>query len=71
MNSDIASTLDERAGRAMTVEELADLLALDKKTIYRRIRQRQIPAFRIGTAVRCDPRRIAEWLRGIEIQVAA
>ena len=70
MKSDLASVLDARTS-ALKVEELAEILSVSPKTLYRKIRRRLIPSFRIGTAVRLDPRRIAEWLRTIEMGATA
>jgi excisionase family DNA binding protein len=49
--------------RALTAAELAVLLAISPITIYKMAKTGRIPCFRIGTAVRFDPREIAEWLR--------
>jgi len=53
----------EQFDHALNAGELSRLLGVHKLTIYRLVQQGRIPAFRIGTAVRFDPRRIAAWLR--------
>lgn len=47
--------------RAMTAEEVATLFGLNVNTIYTQARRGDIPSFRIGTAVRFDPKLLAEW----------
>jgi excisionase family DNA binding protein len=49
--------------RALTPDELADLLRVSRVTIIRRARRGTIPAFRIGACVRFDPKAIACWLK--------
>jgi excisionase family DNA binding protein len=53
----------ERMGRALTAEELAEMLTVSKITIFKQAKAGRIPSFRIGTCVRFDPRSVAEWLR--------
>jgi excisionase family DNA binding protein len=49
--------------RALTATELAAFLAISPITVYKMAKTGRMPSFRIGTAVRFDPRKIAEWLR--------
>lgn len=49
--------------RAMTAEDVATLFSLTPDTIYKHARSGMIPSFRIGTAVRFDPKRLLEWFR--------
>jgi len=53
----------ERIGRAMTANELAEMLTVSRITIFKLAKSRRIPSFRIGTCVRFDPRAVAQWLR--------
>jgi excisionase family DNA binding protein len=53
----------EQLDHALTAAELARLLNVNPITIYRLAQQGRIPAFRIGSAVRFDPRALASWLR--------
>ncbi|MBZ5671336.1 MAG: helix-turn-helix domain-containing protein [Acidobacteriia bacterium] len=53
----------ENFGRALKVEELAQLTAISSKTLYRMIAVRKLPAFRIGGCVRLEPKTTANWLR--------
>jgi excisionase family DNA binding protein len=54
----------ERMKRAMTAGEIAGFLAVSHITVYKMAKAGRMPSFRIGTAVRFDPRAVAEWLRG-------
>jgi excisionase family DNA binding protein len=48
--------------RLMTPDEVADLLAISPKTIYARVKAGTIPSFHIGSSIRFDPAKIAQWL---------
>jgi excisionase family DNA binding protein len=54
----------ERMKRAMTAGEIAGFLAVSPITVYKMAKAGRMPSFRIGSAVRFDPRAVAEWLRG-------
>lgn len=54
-----------RLGRALKADELAELLNVSKVKIFKGARAGKIPTFRIGTAVRFDPKTVSEWLRMI------
>jgi excisionase family DNA binding protein len=54
----------ERIGRALTANELAEMLTVSKITIFKQAKAGHIPSFRVGTCVRFDPRSVAQWLRG-------
>ena len=54
----------ERIKRAMTAAEVAKLLCVSPVTVYRMASAGQLPNFKVGTAVRFDPRAVADWLRG-------
>jgi excisionase family DNA binding protein len=60
------STLADRIegiGRALTANELADILNVSRITIFKHAKAGRIPSFRIGACVRFDPRSVANWLR--------
>jgi excisionase family DNA binding protein len=59
----LADEVEQHRG-ALTVPELARLLSLSEKLIYRLVRQGRLPAVRIGTSVRLDPAVTAAWIRG-------
>ncbi len=48
---------------AMTAKEVAEMLSVSPKTIFKLARAGRIPSFRIGTAVRFDGRLVIDWLR--------
>jgi excisionase family DNA binding protein len=48
----------------MTTAEVAQLLRVNQSTIYRLLRQRQIPALRIGSDYRFDKDAIEKWMAG-------
>lgn len=47
----------------MTVEEVAQYLRFTKRTIYELLKQRTIPAFKVGNKWRFDKEAIDKWLR--------
>ncbi len=49
--------------RAITASEVAALLSISPITVYKMAKAGRMPSFRVGTAVRFDPRALAEWLR--------
>lgn len=53
----------EKTAHALTAKNLAQLLQVSEITIYKLAKAHKLPSFRIGTAVRFDPRAIARWLR--------
>jgi excisionase family DNA binding protein len=53
----------ESLDHAITVAELSRLLNIHKLTLYRQVEAGILPHFRIGAAVRLDPRNVAKWLR--------
>jgi excisionase family DNA binding protein len=50
-------------GRALTVAELAMLLALSIKTIYKMVEARRIPYMRVFGSIRFDPATTAAWIQ--------
>jgi excisionase family DNA binding protein len=53
----------ESWGRCLTVEELADVIALSPKTLYRMIKAKKLPAIHMGGQIRLNPQSTADWLR--------
>jgi excisionase family DNA binding protein len=51
-----------RADHALTSKDLERLLAISKSTISREVSSGRLPCFRIGSSLRFDPRKVAEWL---------
>ena len=48
--------------KAMTVKEVADILSLSEREIYKLAATNRIPHFRIGASVRFDAAAISVWL---------
>lgn len=61
--TDDLATVIARRKTALTVPELAKMLSVSKETMYRMIRESRLRVYRIGTAIRLDPKTTAEWLR--------
>jgi excisionase family DNA binding protein len=59
---DLASRIEAKAS-AWTVEDLADLLELSPKTLYKMANSGRISVIRIGGMLRFDPVLTANWLR--------
>jgi excisionase family DNA binding protein len=53
----------ERMGRALKANELAEMLAVSKITVFKQAKAGRIPSFHVGTCVRFDPHSVAQWLR--------
>jgi excisionase family DNA binding protein len=53
----------ERIGRALTANELAEMLTVSRITIFKQAKAGRIPSFRIGSCVRFDPKAVGNWLR--------
>jgi excisionase family DNA binding protein len=48
--------------KALTVEELAGLLCVAIRTLYKEVEDNHIPFFRVRTSIRFDPHQVADWL---------
>jgi excisionase family DNA binding protein len=53
----------ESRKKALTVQEIAELLGVSDKHIYEMTADGTLPAFYVGRSVRLDPQDIADWLR--------
>jgi excisionase family DNA binding protein len=49
--------------RALTVSDVATLLAVSERQVYKLAAQHRIPCFKIGGSIRFDPLVLASWLR--------
>lgn len=61
---DLAACI-EVGKKALTVVELAALLSVSTKQLYKMIRRGDIPSFRIAGSIRMDPVPTARWLRSL------
>jgi excisionase family DNA binding protein len=48
--------------KALTVEELADVLGVAVRTLYKEVEDGHIPFFRVRTSIRFDAQQVADWL---------
>jgi excisionase family DNA binding protein len=58
----VIQTLESREC-ALKAGELAKLLGVTRQHIYKIAASGSLPCFRIGAAVRFDPKQVAEWLK--------
>jgi excisionase family DNA binding protein len=49
---------------AWSIEELAEVLKVSRKTLYRQAKRGNLPSFRIGSCVRIYGKGLADHLRG-------
>jgi excisionase family DNA binding protein len=52
-----------RRSRALTVNDVATLLNVSERQIYKLVSEHRIPSFKIGGSIRFDPPALALWLR--------
>jgi excisionase family DNA binding protein len=48
--------------KALTVQEVAELLGVSDKHIYEMTADGTLPSFHVGRSVRLDPQDVADWL---------
>jgi excisionase family DNA binding protein len=48
--------------KLMTVREVADVLGVPTSRVYDCWRDWELPMFRVGQQLRCDPGELAEWI---------
>jgi excisionase family DNA binding protein len=46
---------------SMEAKDVAEILGVTKPSIYKYARTGEIPSIRLGTSVRFDPKKLAEW----------
>jgi excisionase family DNA binding protein len=68
-----ASTLDlptkiENLDRAVSCTELAELLSVNRATVFRWVSNGVLPSFRVAGTVRLDCRVVAAYLRAHEVK---
>ena len=59
---DLADSLERRMS-ALTVADVAALLNVSERQVYKLASEGRIPCFRVGGSVRFDPSAFASWLR--------
>jgi excisionase family DNA binding protein len=58
----ILEILRSRAGQALTVDEVAELLHLHRNTVSLWASKGTFPAFKAGSDYRFDPQLVADWI---------
>ena len=58
----LADSLDGRTS-ALTVSDVAEILNISERQVYKLAAENRIPSFKIGGSVRFDPAAFAVWLR--------
>lgn len=66
--SESLASLVRQRRTAWTAEELAEVLSLSRKHIYKLAKKGRMPSLRIGGAIRFDPHATAAWLESKAIQ---
>jgi excisionase family DNA binding protein len=49
--------------KALTVADVADLLQVSQRHVYKLVQTGEIPHFKIGASVRFDPCLLADWVK--------
>jgi excisionase family DNA binding protein len=55
----------------LTLEEVADFLHVHSSTIYRLLKNRRIPAFKVGSDWRFNQNSIEQWVKKLETEQPA
>jgi excisionase family DNA binding protein len=58
---------EEAMSEIMTVREVSEYLRVHSTTVYRLLKQRKLPAFKVGSDWRFDVDEIDLWRRGQEV----
>jgi excisionase family DNA binding protein len=66
MKSKRRDVLRNPSDKVMTVEELSQYLHIHRSTVYRLLKRREIPAFRIGSDWRFNIETIDVWRSNLE-----
>ena len=64
-------TIPDPSPPVLTVDELSTYLRIHRSTVYRMIRHRGIPFFRVGTDYRFSRQAIDEWRKAQEYKPGA
>ena len=58
----LADSLEKRT-TALTVSDIAELLHISERQVYKLAASNRIPSFKVGGSIRFDPADFTEWLR--------
>lgn len=56
-----------RSGKPLKVSELAELLNISKRVLYKLVDRGTLAAYRIGSSVRLEPNKTADWLESCTV----
>jgi excisionase family DNA binding protein len=59
----LTETIARNVKGALTAKQLAGILNISPKTVFKMAKAGRIPSFRVGSAVRFDARHVIDWLR--------
>ena len=59
----LTQTIARNVKGALTAKQLAGMLNISPKTVFKMAKAGRIPSFRVGSAVRFDARHVIDWLR--------
>jgi excisionase family DNA binding protein len=62
-NVGLADSLGQKR-RALLVVEVAQLLNISERQVYKLAAEHRIPCFKVGASIRFDPVAVSAWLRG-------
>jgi excisionase family DNA binding protein len=62
----MAQSISNQPAKVLTVREVSEYLRVHPSTIYRLLRQRQLPAFRVGSDWRFNVEAIDRWRAAME-----
>jgi excisionase family DNA binding protein len=57
--------------KVLTLEEMADFLHVHPSTVYRLLKNRRIPAFKVGSDWRFNQESIEQWVKKLEAEQPA
>jgi excisionase family DNA binding protein len=63
VTSTLTQTIARNVKGALTAKQLAGMLNISPKTVFKLAKAGRIPSFRVGSAVRFDARLVIDWLR--------
>ena len=58
----LIETIENRT-TALTIDDLAAMVGVSPKTLYKAVKQGRLPALRVLGSIRLDPHDVADWLR--------
>jgi excisionase family DNA binding protein len=56
----------DRSPELMTIDEVSKFLCVHRSTVYRLVRNGELPAFKVGDQWRFNKSQVDQWLSGIQ-----